>query len=327
MCGIFGYIGSKPDTIKLIFEGLKTLEYRGYDSWGIAVKIENNKLRVEKNVGKLPDKILNPQFLALNSTLGIGHTRWATHGGVTVGNAHPHLDCTGQIAVIHNGIVENFQELRTELLNKKHQFVSETDTEVIAHLLEENLKTGKSFTEAMRLTFNRLHGLNAVLALNSNSHEIVAAKNGSPLLVGIGEKGEYFLASDATGLIKHTKQVIFLEDHQMVTLGTELKMYALPEGKEIKPKINLLDWDFEDSQKGKYPHFIIKEIYEQPRVIENIALTYAAQTKQLAELIKNAFGTFMVGCGTASYAALAGTYLFSNIAKKHLNFALGSEFN
>jgi len=325
MCGIFGYIGSRQNTTQLIFEGLKTLEYRGYDSWGIAAKIEDGALRVEKNTGKLPGA-LGGKFSTLKSNIGIGHTRWATHGGVTINNAHPHLDCTGKIAVIHNGIVENFQELKEELIEKGHKFTTETDTEVIAHLLEEYFKNGKSFTEAMREAFNRLHGLNAVLALNTNAHEIVAAKNGSPLLVGIGNNGEYFLASDATGLIKHTKKVIFLEDHQLVTLGKTLKIFSLPDGKEIKPKINTLDWDFEDAQKGKYPHFIIKEIHEQPRVVENIALTYGDQTKLLANLIQKAFGTFMVGCGTASYAALAGTYLFSNIAKKHINFALGSEF-
>src|SRR6185369_16106196 len=327
MCGIFGYIGSKTNTSEMIFEGLKTLEYRGYDSWGIAIK-DGDKLAVEKPVGKLPEKIANESFSAINSTIGIGHTRWATHGGVTVENAHPHLDCTGQIAVIHNGIVENFQELKAELLTKNHKFVSETDTEVIVHLLEEHFKNGTSFTDAMRETFNKLHGLNAVVALNSSTNEIVAAKNGSPLIIGIGdEEGEFFLASDATGIIKHTKKVIFLEDHQMVNLGKTLKLFGLPDGNEIEYKVTALDWDFSDAQKGEYPHFLLKEIHEQPHVVENIALTYSEQTKQLAHLIEEAFGTFMVGCGTASYAAFAGVYLFSSIAKKHVNFTIGSEFN
>lgn len=315
------------DASQLIFEGLKTLEYRGYDSWGIAVRNEKGELRVEKEIGKLPDKIPNSHFSSLNSHLGIGHTRWATHGGVTIPNAHPHRDCTKKLAVIHNGIVENFQELKDELLKKDHLFVSETDTEVIAHLLEENQKAHTSFIEALKQAFNRLSGLNAIVALDTTTNEIVAAKNGSPLLVGISDTpGEYFLASDATGIVKHTKKVIFLEDNQMVSLGKTLKLFSLPKGKELKPKIHKLTWNFTDADKGTYPHFFLKEMHEQPNVIENIALTYSKPTKDLAALIKNAFGTFMLGCGTASYAALAGTYLFSNIAKKHVNFAIGSEF-
>lgn len=325
MCGIFGYIGKKSNAAELIFEGLKTLEYRGYDSWGIAIK-HDDKLAVEKQIGKLPPSLPSSDFSKISSTIGIGHTRWATHGGVTVTNAHPHVDCTGQIAVIHNGIVENFQELKDELLEKGHKFVSETDTEVIVHLLEEHFKNGKSFTHAMSDTFNKLHGLNAVVAVNSSTNEIVAAKNGSPLLVGIGENEEYFLASDATGVIKHTKDVIFLEDHQMVSLGKTLKLFSLPENEEVEYKITKLDWDFSESEKGDYPHFILKEIHEQPLVIDNIALTYSGQADHLANLIENAFGTFLLACGSASYAALAGTYLFSNIAKKHVNFTIGSEF-
>ena len=327
MCGIFGYIGHKSNASEIIFEGLKTLEYRGYDSWGIAIRNEQEELKIEKETGKLPNQLPTSQLSTLNSQIGIGHTRWATHGGVTIQNAHPHLDCTGQLAVIHNGIVENFQELREELLKNGHKFVSETDTEVIVHLLEDHVKHSNSFIDAMKNTFNQLHGLNAVVALNSSTNEIVAAKNGSPLIVGIGEKNEYFLASDATGIIKHTKDVVFLEDHQMVRLGNDLELFSLPSGEKIDYTITTLDWDFTEAQKGDFPHFLLKEIHEQPLVVENIALTYSDPTEQLAHLIDKAFGTFMVGCGTASYAALAGTYLFSSIAKKHINFTIGSEFN
>lgn len=327
MCGIFGYIGPKANASEFIFEGLKTLEYRGYDSWGIAVK-HDGKLTVEKQTGKLPADFPKSSSLNLQSTIGIGHTRWATHGGVTVTNAHPHHDCTGQIAVIHNGIVENFQDLKADLLKKGHKFLSETDTEVLPHLIEDAIKEGDTFETAMRETFNKLSGMNAVVALNTSSNEIVAAKNGSPLLVGISETpGEFFLASDATGIIKHTKKVIFLEDNQMVSLNQTLKLFSLPEGTEIEPNVHTLNWDFIEAEKGNYPHFLLKEIHEQPHVVEQIALTYSEPTAQLAELIKNAYGTFMLGCGTASYAALAGTYLFSHIAKKHVNFAIGSEFN
>lgn len=320
MCGIFGYIGSKTDAAECTLEGLKLLEYRGYDSWGIAVR-EGKTLTVEKHVGKIGEA----RTTLPRSSIGIGHTRWATHGGVTTENAHPHLDCTREIAVIHNGIIENFAEIKDELIGKGHTFVSETDTEVVSHLIEENVKT-RGFATALRDAFNRLEGMNAIVASYAPSKEIVAAKTGSPLVVGIGEN-EYFIASDAAGIVKHTKNVIFLADKQMVILGDRLKVLSLPEGKEVKPEITTLDWDFEDSVKGTYDHFLLKEIHEQPRVIENIALNYGQQTEELAKLIENAFGTFMLGCGTASYVALAGTYLFSRIAKKHVNFSIGSEFN
>jgi len=320
MCGIFGYVGKQNKAADIVLEGLKLLEYRGYDSWGIAVKQEK-KLAYEKHVGKIGDAKVNlPQ-----SSLGIGHTRWATHGGVTEKNAHPHLDCTKTIAVVHNGIVENFQELKTELIEKGHKFISETDTEVIPHLVEENLKH-EGFSSSVRDAFNVLKGLNAVVVANAVSKEIIAAKTGSPLAVGVGDR-ELFVASDASAIVKHTKKVIFLEDNQMVILGERLKLITLPGGQEIKPDIHVLDWKFEDTEKGKYKHFLLKEIHEQPRVVENIALNYAPEINHLVKLIKDAFGTFMLGCGTASYSALAGTYLFSRVAKKHVDFSIGSEFN
>ena len=319
MCGIFGYTGNKQNAANIILEGLKGLEYRGYDSWGIAIKV-NGTIQSEKHVGKIGEaKTVLP-----TSSIGIGHTRWATHGGVTVENAHPHTDCKKQVAVLHNGIVENFQELKEELQKKGHQFVSETDTEVISHLIEENLKT-KIFVDSVRDTFNILKGLNAIVALYTKSSQIVAAKNGSPLILGIG-KDELFVASDASEIIKHTKQVIFLEDHQMAVLDKKITLYGLPEGIEIEPKIHTLDWQFEKTEKGDFPHFILKEIFEQPRVIENIALNRRSEINILAQMIDEARGTFLLGCGTASYAALASVYLFSSIAKKHVNFSIGSEF-
>ena len=331
MCGIFGYVGSKQDATTTVFEGLKTLEYRGYDSWGIAARIKasegNTKTRftTDKYVGKTDQDKFNAQLATLNSQLALGHTRWATHGGVTVTNAHPHLDCDKQIAVVHNGIIENYQELRNELQKHGHTFHSETDSELLPHLIEEHLKT-KGFATAVRDAFNKLEGMNAFVVAYAPSKEIIAAKNGSPLAIGIGD-GEYFVSSDAAGITKHTKDVIFLADNQMVILGDSLKVLTLPDGKEITPEITKLTWEFEEADKGKYPHFLIKEIHEQPKVIENIALTYGDQAEKLGELINNAYGTFMLGCGTASYAALAGTYLFSSIVKKHVNFSIGSEFS
>ncbi|HVF69721.1 MAG TPA: glutamine--fructose-6-phosphate transaminase (isomerizing) [Xanthomonadales bacterium] len=323
MCGIFGYIGKKTTAPQMALEGLKLLEYRGYDSWGIATR-QNKKLAVEKQIGKIADAKLNSNFLTLNSKLAIGHTRWATHGGVTKINAHPHLDCTQKIAVVHNGIIENFEILKKDLVKKGHAFKTQTDTEVISHLIEENLKKN-GFATAVRKAFNSLSGMNAIVVAYATSKEIVAAKTGSPMVIGIG-KDEFFVASDASAIIKHTKRVYFLEDNQMVILGAKMKLLSLPKGLELTPKIQTLNWEFEDAEMGKYPHFFIKEVHEQPRVIENIALNYLTDSKKLSELINKAFGTILMGCGTASYAGLAGTYLFSSVAKKHVNFTIGSEF-
>jgi len=337
MCGIFAYIGKRAIAGQIVLDGLKLLEYRGYDSWGIAAKprIKNAESRikdekkttefiVEKHTEKIGNALLNSKFLIHDSHLAIGHTRWATHGGVTEANAHPHLDCSRTIAVVHNGIIENFVELKKELVKKGHIFLSETDTEVIPHLIEENLKT-RDFANSVRNVFNTLHGMNAIVVAYAPSSEIIAAKTGSPLVVGIGDE-ELFIASDAAGIVKHTKDVLFLEDNQMVILGKDVQLLSLPKGEKIQPKIQKLDWDFEDAQKGKYAHFFMKEVAEQPRVLETIATHSLEDTKKFADLIENAYGTFMLGCGSASYAGIAGTYFFSSIAKKHVNFAIGSEF-
>ena len=319
MCGIYGYVGKSSNAAKIIFEGLKNLEYRGYDSWGIAVK-DRQSLLVEKHVGKI-----NQNEPALpKSNLGIGHTRWATHGGVTKYNAHPHLDCTKTIAVVHNGIIENYEDIKGKLLKKDHKFSSETDTEVISHLIEENLKT-EGFASSVRDAFNQLKGLNAIVVAYSTSQEIAAAKSGSPLVIGISEEG-IFVASDIIGILKHTSNVLFLKDNQMAIIGRVLQILKLPEGKKVRQVIHKIKWNFKEAEKGKFKHFMLKEIYEQPQILENIALNCHEQAKKLADLIKGAFGTFFLGCGTASYAALSGTYLFSRIAKKHINFSIGSEF-
>lgn len=327
MCGIFGYIGNRTNAPKIVFEGLKRLEYRGYDSWGVCIKgqrdkePEETKLVVEKHVGKIGEA--DSSLATHHSSLALGHTRWATHGGVTVANAHPHLDCTGTIAVVHNGIVENFQELKYELVKKGHKFISETDTEVVAHLIEQELVL-RSIKEAVRKSFLRLQGLNAIVVMVGDL--LIGAKSGSSLVVGVG-KDELFVASDAVGILKHTNKVIFIEDGQMIVLGKNLGVIEIVGGKTIKPLIKTLDWKFEETEKGNFKHFFLKEIYEQPRILENIATNSHSQIQKMAEMIEDAFGTFFVACGSASYAALAGIYLFSKLAKKHVNFAIGSEFN
>ncbi len=325
MCGIFGYIGTRIDAPKLALAGLQLLEYRGYDSWGIAAKIENEELRVEKYIGKIAENQKNFRLSKQKSQIAIGHTRWATHGGVTEKNAHPHLDCTKQVAVLHNGIVENFAELKEELVNKGHTFISETDTEVITHLIEDQLKT-EDFPSAVLKTFIMLKGMNAIVAVYAPTNSIIAAKSGSPLVIGKGKDGLY-IASDVSGIIKHTRNILFLKDNEMAVLKKDVTLFSLPDGLPLKPAFEKIDWKIEDAEKGTYPHFMIKEIHEQPKVIQNIAKNYAEQADKLAEVIANAKGTFFIGAGTASYACISGVYLFSKIAGAHVNHASASEFN
>lgn len=319
MCGIFGYVRKREISSETIIEGLKSLEYRGYDSWGVVIKQKDGFL-IDKRVGKigLAKTSLSP------SSIGLGHTRWATHGGVTQINTHPHLDCSSNLALVHNGIVENYGELKQFLLKKKHRLISETDSEIVVHLIEEYLKK-YSFPEAVRLAFRRLKGLNAIAVLNSQEEKIVAVKKGSPLVLGI-EEGGNFIASDAIALLPHTRRLVFLEDDQLVVLDKDkVKLFDLS-GKPIPLRIQSIKWRLEKVELGRYPHYMIKEISEQPQIIQNILLNSTKEVKRLAGLIKKAYGTYLVGCGTAAYACLCGQYLFSRLAKRHLNAALGSEF-
>ena len=321
MCGIFGYIGRENNAAQIVLEGLKKLEYRGYDSWGIAVA-EKGKLIVEKKTGKIGEADIS-QFP--ESNFGGGHTRWATHGGVTDFNAHPLLDCTGEIAIIHNGIIENYAEIKKRLLKRGHKFSSQTDSEVAAHLIEEGCKK-RGFKEAVRWAFNQFEGLNAVIAMKAGLETFIAVKTGSPLVIGFG-KDENFLASDAPALLSHTRKVHFLEDGQLAEVkAKEIKVFESKTGKEISPKIQTLDWQIEEAELGKFPYFMIKEIFEQPKILRTIAENSIVQIPNLAKIVKKAYGTYMIGCGTAAYACLAGTYLFSKIAKDHVNYIVGSEF-
>ena len=327
MCGIFGYVGKKQDTAGMILYGLKLLEYRGYDSWGIATKVKNQNAKgkssivVEKHVGKIGDaKVSLPE-----SEIGIGHTRWATHGGVTKENSHPHLDCSKNIAVVHNGIIENYGTLKKDLIKKGHKFLSETDTEIFPHLVEEYLKANE-FEPAFRLAFNSIKGLNAIVAINSETNEIAAAKTGSPLIIGVGNN-EFFISSDPNGIAKHTVKALFLKDNEMVVLGKKLQLFSLPSGLVLTPDYETLEKSLKEEGKGEYKYFMIKEISEQPKVLQNIADNYTTQIEKLGREIKGAYGTYFIGAGTAYFACLGGTYLFSKVAKVHVNTAPASEFN
>lgn len=323
MCGIFGIIGKRQNAASIVLEGLKSLEYRGYDSWGVAVISQNqDKIIIKKKAGKIGDANVDDMPA---SSFALGHTRWATHGGVTDINAHPHLDCTKKMAVIHNGIFENYEEVKNKLLKKGHKFISETDTEVISHLIEEYKKT-KSFEESVRLAFNDLAGLNAIIVLYSKERKLIVARNGSPLIIGLG-KQENFVASDVAALIPYTKNVFFLEDNQMaIVQDKNVDVSDVKTKKKVKIVPQKLTWTLREAEKGNYPDFMIKEIYEQPRIIADIAEGSIKEAEKLSNIIKKSRGSYFLGCGSASYVALAGSYLFSKIAKHHINAAIGSEF-
>jgi len=329
MCGIFGYVGKQSNAAQIVLDGLKSLEYRGYDSWGVAtisdatIQQSNNlTITVKKAVGKIGTAHVND---LPTSHLAFGHTRWATHGGVTQINAHPHLDCSHTIAVVHNGIIENYQEIKNILITQGHRFVSETDSEVAAHLIEEYTKT-KSLTDAVRAAFNQITGLNALIVTSLKDQKIIAVRNGSPLAVGFGH-GENLVASDATALLPFTRIVHFLEDDEMAILTkTVITIINVKTGNAIPVKKVRLNWEINETQLGDFPHFMLKEIYEQPRVLESIASQSVATIEKNVDTLKDAANSYLLGCGSASYVAIAGAYLFSKIAGKHINWAIGSEF-
>ncbi len=315
MCGIFGVVGKSGDAASITFKGLKDIEYRGYDSWGVAF-VENERFSINKKVGFLPNNIDFP-----SSKLSLGHTRWATHGGVTEANAHPHADCSGKLVIVHNGIVENYLELKSEL--QSHEFKSETDTEVIIHLVEEEYNKSQNLKDSVSRVFKRLHGLNAVVI--SDGKEIVAIKTGSPLIVG-KKADSFFIASDPNAILPHTKELLFLEDNQLIELGEKLSFFDNLNSNTLQPNFITVDWDYSSSSLNDYPHFMIKEINEQPKVLRTIAQN-GGELEKVAGMIKDAYGTYFIGCGTAAYSCLLGTYLFSKFSKKHVNFSIGSEFN
>jgi glucosamine--fructose-6-phosphate aminotransferase (isomerizing) len=330
MCGIFGYVGTRAEAPQLVLAGLKKLEYRGYDSWGIAARqngVAPAHLVVEKRVGKIGQASTG---LAA-STVALGHTRWATHGGVTLANAHPHLDCQQRLAIIHNGIIENHEELKGELRARGHAFRSETDTEVVAHLLEEALAAApegpEQLAEALMRVFRRLEGLNALAALDARTQCLAAVKNGSPLVVGWGTDGQY-LASDPSALLEHTRRLTFLEDGQAALVGDrEVLVYDAATGARVPaPPVCEITWEEERADLTGYPHFMVKEIHEQPRVLRRLARERQAEARGLADMIAVARTVHFVGCGTAAHAGKAGEYFFSRIARRQVSFAVGSEF-
>jgi glutamine---fructose-6-phosphate transaminase (isomerizing) len=326
MCGIFGYLGSDGDEAAgIVLRGLRKLEYRGYDSWGIAVA-RHGSVAVERRVGKIGDAVTGLPA----SAIGLGHTRWATHGGVTERNAHPHLDCSGRLALIHNGIVSNYRELREPLVRAGHRMRSETDTEVVVHLLEDCLARTPAgpdqLVTAVMAAFRQLHGLNAIAVLDVRTGQLAAAKNGSPLVLGWSEGGN-LIASDYSALLEHTRRVTFVEDGQAALLDpTSVRLFDVATTQEVTPAIAEVEWEAAAAELGGYSDFMTKEIHEQPEVLRRIATGWATHVQRFAALLRDTRDVVVVGCGTAGHAALAAQYLMARIAGRRVTFAPASEF-
>ncbi len=320
MCGVFGYVGDPVDLGGDLLRGLTTLEYRGYDSWGIALG-RNQAIEVDKRVGRIAGATTS----LAGSDIGFGHTRWATHGGVSEPNAHPHLDCSGRLAIVHNGIIENHRELRTELLARGHAFRSATDSEVVAHLLEEHVGHGEDLGQAVAAVFARLQGLNAIVAMDVVSRRLVATKHVSPLVAGWGERGA-FIASDALALRPYLDLVVYLEDDHLALMDRDgLRVVDRATLEPIDPPRLPLDRNLVDVGLGGHRHFMAKEMAEQPGVIERLAAEQRPAIEAMAEQIR-ANGTVLVGCGTALNAALTGRYLFARLAQTAVDVVPASEF-
>ncbi len=339
MCGIVGYVGKKQ-VVPVILDGLRRLEYRGYDSAGIAVSGNGDQLQIRRAEGKLRNLEEAIRIKPLDGTYGIGHTRWATHGRPTEENAHPHRDCTGKIVVVHNGIVENYLSLKKKLIEEGHQFSTETDTEVIAHLIEKYLfKSGNghhpTLETAVRKAVKDLSGVFALAVISVDEpNKIVAARNGPPLVVGLGND-EYFVASDVPAILYHTRDIFFLADGDLAVVtpsGVELTDF---DGRPIRRTVQHVTWDPIMAEKGGFKHFMLKEIYEQPRAVQETTLGRVSRDSgrifleemQISEAeFRAAKKINIVACGTSWHAALAGKFMIEKLARVPVEVDYGSEW-
>jgi glucosamine--fructose-6-phosphate aminotransferase (isomerizing) len=335
MCGIVGYVGKKQ-VVPLIIDGLRKLEYRGYDSAGIAVVDENHELKIQRAEGKLRNLEEVLRHKPLDGTYGIGHTRWATHGRPTEENAHPHKDCTSRVVVVHNGIIENYLDLKADLRLKDHQFVTETDTEVVAHLVEERLKQGDSFEIAVRNTVQQLRGIFALSIIYADEPDtIISARLGPPVVIGIGD-GEFFVASDVPAILEHTRDVFFLGDGEISIMtrgGVRVTDFT---GNPLMPHRQRITWDPIQAEKGGFKHFMLKEIYEQPRAVrETVEGRISLDTGRvflddMKNLTENDFRRYtsikIAACGTSWHAATAGKYMIEQLARINVDVDYASEF-
>ncbi|MDP9339339.1 MAG: glutamine--fructose-6-phosphate transaminase (isomerizing) [Acidobacteriota bacterium] len=334
MCGIVGYIGPKK-VVPVIIEGLRKLEYRGYDSAGIAVVTKEGKLEIRRAAGKLRNLEEVIARSPIEGTYGIGHTRWATHGRPTEENAHPHRDCSGQIVVVHNGIIENYLELKEQLQREGHKFVTETDTEIVAHLVEKHSAGNTPLEEAVRKSLKELRGIYALVFLSAKEPmKIVAARLGPPSVIGIGD-GEYFVASDIPALLEHTRDMFFLADGDIAVLTREGVKVMDHDGKPVHRPTQHVAWDPIMVEKGGYKHFMQKEIFEQPRAVRDTLLGRISQDtgkifldemKISEEQFRNFQNVRIVACGTSWHAGLAAKFMIERLARIPVEVDYGSEF-
>ncbi len=335
MCGIVGYVGNKQ-VVPLIIDGLRKLEYRGYDSAGIAVVNEDHELEIRRAEGKLRHLEEAIRLTPLDGTYGIGHTRWATHGRPTEENAHPHSDCSGRIVVVHNGIIENYLQLKERLRLSDHRFVTETDTEIIAHLIEEHLKNGNGFEKAVREAALGLRGIFALSIINADEPDtIIAVRQGPPVVIGLGDR-EYFVASDIPPILQHTRDVFFLGDGEIAILTKDAVRVTDFEGDSVEPAIQRITWDPIMAEKGGFKHFMLKEIYEQPRAVRDtvqgrISLdtgkVFLDEMKNITEGdFKRITSIKIAACGTSWHAGLAGKYMIEQLARVPVEVDYASEF-
>ena len=336
MCGIVAYLGDR-EAYPILINGLRRLEYRGYDSAGVAL-LHDKELRILKCQGKVSDLERHVSDHSVSGTLGIGHTRWATHGPPNDVNAHPHQSTSGDLALIHNGIIENYAAIKEELSHRGHVFVSETDTEVLVHLIDDVQRTEKvDLAEALRLALESVVGAYAIVVIDrKNPDQMVAARKSSPLVIGIGENGEHFVASDATPIVEHTKNVVYLEDGEIAVIDRVhgLKIRNI-RNQEKTPFIQELEMHLETLEKGGYDHFMLKEIHEQPRSIHdsmrgrlNLAKgeVVLGGIKEYEQKFVNAKRILIVGCGTSWHAGMVGEYLFEDLARIPVEVEYASEF-
>jgi len=330
MCGIVGYVGPR-DAAPILIDGLRRLEYRGYDSAGIAVLTANGQVFIEKKAGKLSNLTDQLNGDAPAGHPGIGHTRWATHGSPNDTNAHPHTDCSGNLALIHNGIIENYAEIKRRLVAEGHRFTSETDTEVLAHLIET--KYSGDLVEAVRTALNEVRGAYAIGVMHTDHPDrIVGARMNVPLIVGLGD-GEGFLASDVPAILEHTKNVVILHEGDIADVTpTGTRILAL-DGTEVRREVTEIHWNIEAAEKGGFPHFTLKEIYEQPHAIQEClrgrvdpnGVVTLPELDTIEQKLRQVDRVYIVGCGTASYAAQVGAYLVQDWAGLPAAMQIGSE--
>src|ERR1700686_5311045 len=334
MCGIVGYVGNKQ-VVALIIEGLRKLEYRGYDSAGIAVVDEGHQLKIRRAEGKLRNLEEALRQKPLDGTYGVGHTRWATHGRPTEENAHPHRDCTGRVVVVHNGIIENYLELKDGLRKKDHRFVTETDTEIVAHLIEEHLKQGGNFEQAVRRTVGELRGIFALSMLSADEPDtIISARLGPPVVIGVGD-GDSFVAWAIPPILEHTRDVFFLGDGEIAVMTRDSVPGPDFAGTQVQPQMQRITWDPIQAEKGGFKHFMLKEIYEQPRAVRDTTLGRISQETghifldemEISEAeFRAAKKINITACGPSWHAGKAGKFMIESLARIPVEVDYASEW-